>query len=98
MKTGRYAKCRLQAIRETKTRRYAKRKLQLICEIESRQYVRRRRDDTRDRDGAIRAAVRNALAKTRPRYNTSETIHEDEDRTVRDEKSETIRDNGIIFL
>jgi len=85
-------------VRETKTRRYAERKLQLICKIKSRQRARRRRDDTRDRDGAIRAAVRNALAKTtaRPRDNTSETIHEDEDRTVHDEKSWTIRDKVMI--
>jgi len=93
-----------ETIRETRTLSSARdedetireTKLQLICEMKTRQRAKRRRDDTRDRDGAIRAVVRNAPAKTRPRDNTSETIHEDEERAMRDEQSWTIRDKVMI--
>jgi len=43
-------------------------------------------DDTRDGDRTIRAIVRNSLAKTRPCDNTNETIRDDEDSAIRDEK------------
>jgi len=40
----------------------------------------------RNEDEIIRVTVRNSLAKMRPRDNTNETIRDDEDNAIRDEK------------
>jgi len=84
------------SIYETKNTSNTKRRRNDTRNEDPRRYAKRRRNDTRNEDEMIRAAVRNLLAKARPRDCMNETIHDDEDSAIRDERSKTIRDKGTI--